>query len=491
MIYRQEWQENPPSLPPPIDNGGPRKREQSTRSVSWRRRRRVSPDLPRKCHGWNPGSHSLSLRSLLPLVMWLSSSDRLGLAHAFVSTTPRSSVSERCFSSPSAFHRPTRSSTAVRLIPESATDVVTAALPMPMLVPDLSMPVPLADYAPAATSLFNNMKLPAAVVTAGMISLGFATSFPELPRSTPENARKFPPALRDRCEAIKRLHIVVALIAVTSEIIVVAWAAVAVNQLTEKKFAMAASVWELLQRDCDLAWSAVNSHFVLGIVGFVTMLALRAYVMLLAAEASGALMAAAMTGTGAALCLMISIVNRGVESGGGNGDSYGATIYDLFTHYAVLLFQAATNEASPGPLQLAAIVLEIASLVFMANVLLFQNGKMKYDEVAAAEEQQMEGEGAATILTTDECPLIDIVEVASVSSTNGSTDDADAVRIVVDGSTSSTATSNQRANIARCLAIEEETKVLQQEQRKQQENEIDEEEDRRRRDAGDSSVSMF
>ena len=33
----------------------------------------------------------------------------------------------------------------------------------------------LADYAPAAASLFNNMKLPAAVVTAGMISLGMRT----------------------------------------------------------------------------------------------------------------------------------------------------------------------------------------------------------------------------------------------------------------------------------------------------------------------------
>ena len=42
----------------------------------------------------------------------------------------------------------------------------------------------MADYAPAAASLFNNMKLPAAVVTAGMISLGFATRFPELPRDS-------------------------------------------------------------------------------------------------------------------------------------------------------------------------------------------------------------------------------------------------------------------------------------------------------------------
>lgn len=26
-------------------------------------------------------------------------------------------------------------------------------------------------------------------------------------------------------------------------------------------------VWNLIHRDCDLAWSAVNSHFILGIIG--------------------------------------------------------------------------------------------------------------------------------------------------------------------------------------------------------------------------------
>ena len=38
-------------------------------------------------------------------------------------------------------------------------------------------------------------------------------------------------------------------------------------------------VWDLIHRDCDLAWSAVNSHFILGIMGFTSMLWLRAYVM--------------------------------------------------------------------------------------------------------------------------------------------------------------------------------------------------------------------
>eukprot|EP00548_Thalassiothrix_antarctica_P016967 CAMPEP_0194195744 /NCGR_PEP_ID=MMETSP0154-20130528/76297_1 /TAXON_ID=1049557 /ORGANISM="Thalassiothrix antarctica, Strain L6-D1" /LENGTH=362 /DNA_ID=CAMNT_0038920291 /DNA_START=16 /DNA_END=1104 /DNA_ORIENTATION=- len=235
----------------------------------------------------------------------------------------------------------------------------------------------LLDYAPAATSLFNNMKLPAAVVTAGMISLGFATSFPELSSSN----NKYSLELRERCLDLKRLHIVVALIAVTSELIVVLWSAVEVNQLTERRYELAYSVWDLIQRDCDLAWSAVNSHFILGIIGFVTMLALRAYVMLIAAQASNVLMVAALSGTGAALCLMISIVNRGVQSGGGTEFyRYGNTILDLFRHYAMLLSQAATSSVSPGPLQLSAIILETVSLLCMANVLLFSNGKKVSEE---------------------------------------------------------------------------------------------------------------
>ena len=320
----------------------------------------------------------------------------------------------------------------------------------------------LTNYAPAATTLFNNMKLPAAVVTAGMISLGFATTFPELPKKSATTGKPYPANLRARCESLKRLHIVVSLISVTSELVVVLWAAVEVNQLTEKQYELATSVWDLIQRDCDLAWSAVNSHFVLGIMGFVTMLALRAYVMLLAVEASTALMTAASTGTGAALCLLISIVNRGVESGGGDGYRYGNTIIDLLTHYVVLLSQQATNEASPGPLQLLAIILELVSLTYMANVLLFQNGKMKYNDA----EDGMFG--------AEECPVIDIVEVSPSSpsinndATNVGNNGSSKVRVVVNNSRGTNGSSGdpfyasttdrketQRAKVARCLEIEE------------------------------------
>lgn len=239
----------------------------------------------------------------------------------------------------------------------------------------------LADYAPAAASLFNNMKLPAAVVTAGMISLGFATGFPKLPKDSLEKV--YSQELRARCSKLERLHIVLGLISVTSMLIVVLWSAVEVNQLTERSFTPAYSVWDLINNDCDLAWSAVNSHYMMGIIGFTGMLWLRAYVMLLVTNASKSLMYAASTGTAAALCLMVSIVNRGVESGGGDDGSYGSTILDLFSHYASLLLKAATDGYSPGPLQLSAILLETASLCFMFMVLLTETDtsfEQKLDE---------------------------------------------------------------------------------------------------------------
>ncbi|KAL9184750.1 hypothetical protein ACHAXT_012720 [Thalassiosira profunda] len=324
----------------------------------------------------------------------------------------------------------------LHVAPEAAAAVATTAT--------------LADYAPAAASLFNNMKLPAAVVTAGMISLGFATRFPELPKDTLDKV--YPPETRRLCAKLDRLHIVLGLISVTSELIVVLWAAVEVNQLTERSYEPAYSVWDLIHRDCDLAWSAVNSHFILGIIGFTAMLWLRAYVLLLAAKASDKLMIAASTGTAAALCLMISIVNRGVESGGGNSaDSYGHNIFDLVSHYASLLLQVSTNVDSPGPLQLSAVILEITSLSFMFVVLL----------------QESDG-GFEEKVDEDSCP-VDAYDLLN-GEVDGATTDLSATEI---------------DKLKRCMELEEEERRMQQDPSIKYLVE-EEEEEEKRRESGDS-----
>ncbi|KAL7531294.1 hypothetical protein ACHAXR_003959 [Thalassiosira sp. AJA248-18] len=294
------------------------------------------------------------------------------------------------------------------------------------------------------------MKLPSAVLTAGMISLGFATRFPELPRDSLDKV--YAPEVRQRCAKLERLHIVLGLISVTSELIVVLWAAVEVNNLTERAYEPAYSAWDFIHRECDLAWSAVNSHFILGIIGFSAMLWLRAYVMLLSANASKTLMTAASTGTGASLCLMVSIVNRGVESGGGNSiDRYGDGILDLFQHYAMLLLQIATNADSPGPLQLLAMVLEITSLSCLFMVLM--------KEKDASFEDQID---------EDSCPI-------------------DAYDILNDDEEVAKLSANEVEKLKTCMMLEEE-----EEQQQSCLMEAEEEEEKRRlADSGNSSVNVM
>jgi len=307
----------------------------------------------------------------------------------------------------------------------------------------------LSDYAPAATNLFNNMKLPASVVTAGMVSLGFATGFPKLPKDTLDKV--YSKETRALCDSLERFHIIVALGSVTSELVVVLWSAVEVNQLTEKVYAPAYSVWDFIQRDADLGWSAVNSHFVLGIAGFVTMLWLRAYVMLLVVKASRPLQAGASAGTAAALCLLISIVNRGVESGGGQGVGYGGSILDLFVHYVTLLFKFATNVESPGPLQFSAIVLEAASLFFMLYVFITESEVTK---PPAIDEE-------------DSCPLIDLDE---------------------EGFNTDGLTEQEKEKFATCLALQQ--KAQNTLQTMEENKKINEDEEEKKEDTGSSGVFM-
>lgn len=227
---------------------------------------------------------------------------------------------------------------------------------------------PSLNYAPAATTLFVNMLTPASILAAAMISLGMKKPF-ELSVEMKQDAQ-----LKEHIESLRRAYIVVTLISFCSELLAVMWGTVAVNQLTERNDVLpSSSVWELLQRDVDLEWAAVNSHFVMGLIGFMYMVGIRGYVMLIAAGASEALIVSTLSGVGAALLLMVSIVNRGVEAGGGDGVGYGSNILDLFGHYINLLYERAkgvqvmrdvSSPTSVGPLAMLAIVLELMSVGF-------------------------------------------------------------------------------------------------------------------------------
>ncbi|CAB9513498.1 expressed unknown protein [Seminavis robusta] len=263
------------------------------------------------------------------------------------------------------------------------------------------------NYVPAATTLFVNMLTPASILAAGMISIGVkAAPF------KPPTAIQDDPDMVQQIDLLKRLYIIVTLISFCSELLAVMWATVAINQLTERNLEPATSVWELLVRDCDLEWAAVNSHFVLGMVGFMILVGIRGYIMLLEAEASEAVMVSTLSGVGAALLLMVSIVNRGVQAGGGNGLGYGATVLDMFGHYVTLLYQRAQGmeagifDGSFGPLGMGAIFLEVISIAFAAYAILFQSANMNLGKLNQKLNQTSEPENQNSDLMHDNANIL-------------------------------------------------------------------------------------
>ena len=97
-------------------------------------------------------------------------------------------------------------------------------------------------------------------------------------------------------------------------------------------------MWHLLKRDFELEWAAVNTHFVVGMLGFLGMIGSRAYFMAKKGLLGRSVMGIALSG----LALMVSIVNRGVAAGGGpqatgGAMRYGANVLALGKCYISLL----------------------------------------------------------------------------------------------------------------------------------------------------------
>jgi len=207
----------------------------------------------------------------------------------------------------------------------------------------------LGQYAPAAISLFNNMKLPATILAGAMIPLGLAAPL----KLEEDDDSKLTRILR-------RIYPVAVMIALSSELISVMWATVTVNQLTENKVPLAASVWDLLRQEYELEWAAVNAHFVLGMFGFMWIIGTRAY--FVAQKGPLGLSVAGIASSG--LLTLVSIVNRGIAAGGGKAEhTFGGTIIGLVSNYVSLLLKRAvglTNRPA-GALELIAVGLFLVS----------------------------------------------------------------------------------------------------------------------------------
>eukprot|EP00542_Grammatophora_oceanica_P012486 CAMPEP_0194043646 /NCGR_PEP_ID=MMETSP0009_2-20130614/15243_1 /TAXON_ID=210454 /ORGANISM="Grammatophora oceanica, Strain CCMP 410" /LENGTH=212 /DNA_ID=CAMNT_0038687927 /DNA_START=255 /DNA_END=893 /DNA_ORIENTATION=- len=193
------------------------------------------------------------------------------------------------------------------------------------------------------------MKLPATILAGAMIPLGLAAPL----KLEEDDDSKLTRILR-------RIYPVAVMIALSSELISVMWATVTVNQLTENKVPLAASVWDLLRQEYELEWAAVNAHFVLGMFGFMWIIGTRAY--FVAQKGPLGLSVAGIASSG--LLTLVSIVNRGIAAGGGKAEhTFGGTIIGLVSNYVSLLLKRAvglTNRPA-GALELIAVGLFLVS----------------------------------------------------------------------------------------------------------------------------------
>lgn len=163
---------------------------------------------------------------------------------------------------------------------------------------------PLRVYSEEAISLFNNMRLPAAIIAGSILPLGFG--FPLRVGADP--------IVFSLCV---RSHLMIAVASLAAELVAIVYSTVAVNKLTECEHTMPATrgVLPLLMDYYEEAWLGCNCCFFLGLFGAASMIGLRALLEFRTFGVAPALLMAA------AVALMCASVNEGIAQGDGSGDS--------------------------------------------------------------------------------------------------------------------------------------------------------------------------
>ena len=176
-----------------------------------------------------------------------------------------------------------------------------------------------ADYSAAAKALFGNVMSPAAMLTGGLVPLGF------LAEPMPDDGKPWK-------KKANRLYMVLSVASLANELMAIMYATVASNKLTEAAVRPATSVFALIKRDYELPWIGTNLHFMLGMMGFVGMIMLRALCLFPVSfnSATAGLAFSALLG-------MMSIVNVGISEGDGRGKKLGGNLVTLGFRYVSLL----------------------------------------------------------------------------------------------------------------------------------------------------------
>lgn len=117
-------------------------------------------------------------------------------------------------------------------------------------------------------------------------------------------------------------------------------------------------------------------------LGFAYMLACRTFF-----RYDGGRMGTGMAGLAfSGLFLMISIVNRGVSSGSGQGLRYGRHVGGLFANYVTMLLKQAVSLSSFGPLELGSVITLTISLGLVGTALKQRSHSMSKDPGAKTAE---------------------------------------------------------------------------------------------------------
>lgn len=210
------------------------------------------------------------------------------------------------------------------------------------------------NYVPEAISLFKNMITPASILASGLVPITFAANLPIVSAKSEDNK---PLYIR-----LRKCYNMAAVLSLLSNLIAVMWGIISVNQLTETAAfsAPAESVFHLLRRDYDLAWAGLNAHFLFGLLSFAACIATRAYL-----QVGGGALGQSLAGlAGGGLLLMMSIVNRAVASGAGDGlHRYGTNFLSLFGRYIQLFCLRAVTPKDLGILGVSAVVVSVGSLL--------------------------------------------------------------------------------------------------------------------------------
>ena len=206
--------------------------------------------------------------------------------------------------------------------------------------------VAVSNYAQAA-DLFNNMRTPAALVAGACLPLGFGLPLPSERDST---------AVR----AAKRSVVLLAFLSFTSELLAVVFATNGISRLFmptlfDAEMHAASTVHEVLTHpNLIVFWLGIYVHFVLGIVGLVTISGLRAC---LVVGPQFALPVGLLTG--AILLRLKSAVNRSVMCAQFGSGSFPA----LVARYVLITAKAAWH--ARRPCDLASIGLLVAAMALL------------------------------------------------------------------------------------------------------------------------------